>query len=366
MAARAHRRQRGVALLLVLWAFMILGVLAFDFGRMMRDDAMASINFAEETQAYFAALGVLNREVFRMEMARESGLAPDPEAPELDPEAEPNLMTADGVWHDTEFGGARAKWRATDECARLPINHVDEAALTRVIRTLVLGTNATEGVDRREQAEVDGIVGAILDWRDRDHTKHVNGAESEYYRSARGYPAKNALFDSPEELLLVKGVTADLYYGRDGMPGLRDVVSVYCRQSVMNGKGMTAPVLTALGLDPADVEELMQVRDEDQVAYSVLLEAKLNNKDPALTELVQSEEVPQHVMVEVQAEGAGPVNRSSIEAVLDFEDSALGEKPLARLWRDRAPWQGSLPRGTAGTEAAGGSPAPAPAGEPPA
>src|SRR5262245_50808090 len=48
-------RQRGVALLLVLWAFMILGVLALDFGRYMRDDAMGGANFAEEAQGYYAA-----------------------------------------------------------------------------------------------------------------------------------------------------------------------------------------------------------------------------------------------------------------------------------------------------------------------
>ena len=54
-ASGDRARQRGVALILTLWAFMVLGVLALDFGRWMREDAMAGANFAEETQGYYGA-----------------------------------------------------------------------------------------------------------------------------------------------------------------------------------------------------------------------------------------------------------------------------------------------------------------------
>ena len=42
-----RRRQRGIALLLVLWVFMLLGALALDFSEYMRDDAMAAVNLAD-------------------------------------------------------------------------------------------------------------------------------------------------------------------------------------------------------------------------------------------------------------------------------------------------------------------------------
>ena len=51
-----HPRERGIALLLVLWVFMVLGVLALDFARYIRDDAMAAVNFADETHGYYIAL----------------------------------------------------------------------------------------------------------------------------------------------------------------------------------------------------------------------------------------------------------------------------------------------------------------------
>src|SRR5881409_1157277 len=78
---RTRRRgERGVALLLVLWVFMILGVLALDFARYMRDDAMASVNLADETQGYYLALAGMNRAIFDAERRREKNQATLPGA----------------------------------------------------------------------------------------------------------------------------------------------------------------------------------------------------------------------------------------------------------------------------------------------
>ncbi len=57
---------------------------------------------------------------------------------------------------------------------------------------------------------------SIIDWIDTDETTRTNGAESQFY-SARSpaYRCKNALLDSLEELLLVRGVTPALLFGTD-------------------------------------------------------------------------------------------------------------------------------------------------------
>jgi general secretion pathway protein K len=352
VSGSARRRQRGIALLLVLWAFMTLGVLALDFGRYMRDDAMASVNFAEETQAYYTALAAMNREIYEESRANETGQRDDPDPNNREPgEAPPEagLSVADGQWHQEEFAGAQAEVRATDECARIPINHADESMLTRVITNLIRGTNATKGMNSRETAQIEGIVGAIMDWRDADSLKSLHGAESDYYRSARGYPAKNALFDSPQELLLVKGITADLFYGGEGRPGLRDVVSVFCRTNTINATSVTAPVLQALGVDGAEAEELIVLRADDATAFQSLLETRLNAIDPLLVRMVQAER-PQMVLIEARADMSKTNNRSNVAEVVNLEDAISGEKPLTRLWMDRAPWQGTLPHGDAGGE----------------
>ncbi|MBI5614713.1 MAG: type II secretion system minor pseudopilin GspK [Gammaproteobacteria bacterium] len=62
--------------------------------------------------------------------------------------------------------------------------------------------------------EIDsGIVQAILDWVDADtDSRFPNGAEDDYYlNQSPAYRAANRPFVSPEELLLVRGVTPEIY-----------------------------------------------------------------------------------------------------------------------------------------------------------
>ncbi len=69
------------------------------------------------------------------------------------------------------------------------------------------------------------IVPAMIDWVDTDDDVTIlsfvngenTGAESDYYRSLEyPYPCKNAPFEDLNELLLVKGMTNEIFYGRLG------------------------------------------------------------------------------------------------------------------------------------------------------
>src|SRR5438128_8292374 len=123
------RRERGVALLLVLWIFVVLGVLAVDFARYIRDDAMAAVNFAEETRAYYLALAGMNRTIFDADRARERsapGAAAQP--PDVD-EDEDEPLPADAQWHDGEFAGGHYTVRMTDQAGLISLNKADDAVL---------------------------------------------------------------------------------------------------------------------------------------------------------------------------------------------------------------------------------------------
>jgi len=69
------------------------------------------------------------------------------------------------------------------------------------------------------------MAAAIMDWRDADSTVTENGAEDETYsRATTPYKAKNAAFESVEELRLVNYVTTEILYGEDAnMNGILDV-----------------------------------------------------------------------------------------------------------------------------------------------
>jgi general secretion pathway protein K len=58
------------------------------------------------------------------------------------------------------------------------------------------------------------IIDSILDWRDPDNDASLNGAEMEYYANLpQPYLPKNGPLDDLSELLLIRGVTPEMYWG---------------------------------------------------------------------------------------------------------------------------------------------------------
>jgi len=339
-----RRRERGVALLLVLWIFVVLGVLAADFARYIRDDAMAGVNFAEETRAYYIALAGMNRTIYDADRAHEraapGAVTPPPAVDDEDAEDEP--LTADGQWHDGEFAGGHYTVRMTDEASLISLNKADDALLTRVVTNLMRGGNATTGMDRRKSNEVSTVVDSILDWRDADNLRRTHGAESEFYLKRRPpYRAKNGFFDSPEELLLVRGVTPALFYGHDGLPGFRDVFSVYSRSPNIHIRTAPPAVLQALlGIDADAATDLVAQRDTDSNAFIQQIMPHVGGPGSVANLLPDSEEA-RTVLLEGRADTQAARNQSSIAAVVDLTaESAEGARVIR--WLDRAPWTGAV------------------------
>lgn len=357
MTSRPRHRQRGVALLLVLWVFMILGVLSLDFSRYMRDDAMAAVNFADGTRGYYEALAGMNRALFDAMIARDQGgLAKLQEGTGLDDgdeDREGEIVPADGQWHGGSFGGGKYEVRITDESGRIPINTVTPEQLRRIISNVTLGPNAAvKGVSNKDAEGVDEIVDAIIDWRDPDSLKGPKGAESDYYLSNHGYPAKNAYFDDIQELLQVRGITAEMFYGVDGGPGLRDVFSVYNLDPdlKLNARTVTSPVLqVVLNKTPEEAEELIQQREDDLAGFAVRFQAELIAIDPSLEGLV-GDKAASLVFVEARADTSHPRNQSNVAAVVNLTSDEF-EGPKIIRWFDRAPWRGILPTGAFGNPA---------------
>ena len=356
---RDRSRQRGIALLLVMWVFMILGVLALDFARYIRDDAMAAVNFAEETRGYYLALAGINRAIFDAERVREEARQATPGAAppgrgastQGDEEDDPVLVPPDGEWHEGELGGGRFSVRMLDEAARIPLNRIGEPLLTRVVTNVFQAGNATTGLGKRDLDAIATIVDSILDWRDSDDDLVRNhGAENDYYLGLRPpYRAKNGRFDSPEELILVRGVTPSIFYGTPEFPGLRDLFSVYGRELAVNIRSTTAPVLQALlGIDAEAAEAMLTQRDGDTEGVLLKANAQLAGIDPGLQNFFVNVP-PGTVTIEARADMQDERNRSRVAAVVDLaSDDAEGAKILR--WLDRAPWAGTLP----GSERHGG------------
>jgi len=68
------------------------------------------------------------------------------------------------------------------------------------------------GVTDAEQSST--IIDSILDWMNPNETAGFNGAKSDYYRHLNPpYFCKNGQIDDISELLLIKGITPEIYWG---------------------------------------------------------------------------------------------------------------------------------------------------------
>lgn len=101
------------------------------------------------------------------------------------------------------FGDGSYEVEIQDESGRININNASEEQLRALMEAC--GIPKPDG---------DTIVDSILDWRDPDNLHRMNGAEQDFYQSlSPPYGVKNGRFDTVEELLLVRGVTREYFYG---------------------------------------------------------------------------------------------------------------------------------------------------------
>jgi len=149
----------------------------------------------------------------------------------------------------------------------------------------------------------DTIADSILDWKDPDDLHRLNGAENDYYQSlAHPYRARNANFETLDELLLVKGVTAQLLYGAAGRKGLINFLTLYGKANTINLNVAPGEVLAALPGSNASIAEQI-------IALRATMEIK---KIAEITNIIGGANAPMAPYVTGQS-GAGVI--CSIEAI---------------------------------------------------
>jgi len=189
--------QEGVALIAVLWIFIFLFVVAFEFSTSAREEATAAQRFSDETLGYYLALAGFERGLydFLNQQNPAAQTAQAPEAKKNDP--------FDGEFHEEDLGTGAFRVRLVDESGKININRVNDETLRRIFTNL--------GLDEARRVI---LVDSIMDWRDADDLHRPNGAENDYYASlSPPYSAKNGPLDSVEYLLWIKGMTPELFFG---------------------------------------------------------------------------------------------------------------------------------------------------------
>jgi general secretion pathway protein K len=229
---RISRNSRGSALLMVMWMSAALAAIAFSLATSVRGETDHTSTTVDDLRAYYLATGAIQRALMDMQMG---GDAYHP--------GQPRLV------YQFPTGGAVVE--IIPETAKLNINLITGQRLLVLLTAL--------GLDEERATEV---AQAIIDWR-TPVASNAPGLFDEFYAAQNpSFRARHTSFEEIEELLSVKGVTPDLYYGtyvRDASVsppqlvargGLKDCVSVYGSPGSVDVNGAAPAAMAAAGVPP--------------------------------------------------------------------------------------------------------------------
>lgn len=210
--------ERGFTLVAVLWVTIVLAIIALGYATTARMNGVSVRNSRIMHQERYLMESALELGMyeFRKYERNRSLLANKEEVEanagqELDlwyPRFEPFMVDVEG----TELG-----IRLVNESGKINVNLVDKGLWDAIVKAC--------GIEDEDRSTA--MFDALRDWVDGDDLHRAEGAENDYYTALfPPYQCKNGPIESLEELLLIKDITPDLYYGTDEHPGLVDYLSV--------------------------------------------------------------------------------------------------------------------------------------------
>lgn len=234
MAINKAGARRGSALLAVMWLSLALSAIAFSLASTVSGETERTSTAIDGIRSYYLAEGGIARAILHIQWGQQfySGATPVLRMP---------------------FPTGDVEVEVIPEAAKYNLNQASPEDLTR----LMLSLGASPG----RAAE---IAAAIADWR------QPGGALDPYYLSLTpSFRPRHASFEEIEELLVLKGMTPDLYYGSyDRDPGgqlvrrggLDQCVSIYGATNQFDVNTAHPGVLGSLGFSPGEVRAIVERR----------------------------------------------------------------------------------------------------------
>jgi len=235
-----RHKPRGFAIFIVLISIAALTAMAFVFARNMKTETKLAMNSNNETELEW--LGRSGLEMARYVLAQEmSTPGPGQRYDALNQKwaggtGETNDALASISLTDIKLGNGRFSVKITDTERKFNINNAvnNEALMTQAL--ILIGVDASE---------IPAIIASIQDWIDFDDQTRPNGAESEYYQTLDPpYLAKNGPIDDLSELLFVKGITPDIYWGPNSTNHPPSIFQKN-QQAARSGSQPNTPIISA-------------------------------------------------------------------------------------------------------------------------
>lgn len=239
--------QRGSALLAVMWLAAALAAIAFAVASTVRAETDRVSTAADGVRAHFLASGSVDRAILWIWWGYQGHSNPD---------GSPRFYRAPMPVLRFPYPSGEAVVEIMPETAKLNVNEANPNDLMRLLRAV--------GATPERAAE---ITGAILDWRTPSPLPTV--FDSFYLSRNPSFRARHASLEEIEELLLVKGMTPELFHGsyredEQGrlLPagGLKDCLSIHGSTTTFDINTADPTLLLSLGISPGSVNAIVRRR----------------------------------------------------------------------------------------------------------
>ncbi len=246
-----HAAQRGSALLAVLWLAAALAAIAFALSSTVRSETNRAGGDSDGLRTYYLASGAVERGIQWM-LWGWTGYT------QTNPDGTPRFWAPNEPRMIMHFPSGDAVVELIPESAKLNINTATPGELSRVVA-------AVSG----DPALAQSLAQAIIDWR----SPGPGPLDSFYFSLGQsGGPTflpRHASFEEIEELLLVRGMTPELFYGNftadaEGRlyarGGLRDCLSVWGSEGPYDINTASPALMQAIGVPAASIAQILQRR----------------------------------------------------------------------------------------------------------
>ncbi len=232
-------KQRGLAMVIVIWILTLLTLMAGSFATTMRRDNSVSLAIKSNAEALAYAESAIILAQFMLDQ-------PDPDLRWLGNGTVYRILKPDG----------EIRVRVQAETGKVDINASNETQLAALINWAV-----------RDDWQGQQLLNAILDWRDADDDTRTQGAEKRQYRLAGlKYGPTNTAFQSLEELQLVLGLNADIFRV------IRPFITVYSGQAEVDLQNASPQLLAIIARENKN-------RNIDDVALKNRMQAEGGSED---------------------------------------------------------------------------------------
>jgi general secretion pathway protein K len=230
--------RQGVALITTVMIVALVVTMVVEFSRITVSEIEVSKNFSDEKKITYLAVSSINvlKDLLMLEGTHSKG---DTLLEEW-ANGRGYFSSASAAFHEGKLEG-----EILDECGKINLNSLvgengqfDETQKKlweRLLRQPRFGLTGDQ---------IDAITHGVKDWIDKDdEVTGIFGAEDTSYRS-RGYRCRNGAFHTLEELLLVNGMTKEIFFGNERGEGIHPYFTAFGRSEI-NINTAPVPILMA-------------------------------------------------------------------------------------------------------------------------